>query len=154
MPLMLAEQVLAAFETALKNQVPGVDGRVERDREDAVGEEEYAEAEAAVVVHPESEASRMLAESVDDNEVNVNVEIFVRAKQGAGPWTTRANAFAVLVHARLMAYAWPGFVARVRKTGTNWGADEAGRTPGKLTLSYAVRYLSSARAIDASPNQP
>lgn len=154
MALALSEQVLAAFQAGLLNQIAGIDERVVRDREDAYGEDEFAIDKGGINIKPDDEASRIMGENADDNEITVNVEIYVRAAQD-DPWTKRANAFAVLVHARLMtAGVLPGFLARVRKIGTNWGGDESGRTPGKLTLKYAARYLSHARALDSAPNQP
>jgi hypothetical protein len=134
---------------------------VARDREDGYGEEEYPIAEAAVNIKPSDENTRAMGAVADDNQLNVDLEIYVRAVQNEN-WTTKANAFAVLVHAKLAAYAsWPACVptagdgkAMIRRTGRNWGGDETGRTPGRLTLSYAVRYLSYARALDAQPTQP
>jgi hypothetical protein len=162
MALDLAEQILGAFSAAITAaNITGIGTRIARDREDAFGEDEIPLAEAAVNIKPQDESSRPLGMTSDDNQLNVDLEITVRAAQGEA-WTTKANAFAVLVHAALFAYqSWPGFIPvagdgrpRISRTGRDWGGDKANRTPGKLTVSYAVRYLSSARALDAAPNQP
>src|SRR5262245_48601586 len=98
----LPEQVLAAMLTGLKTPaIAGIGARVERDREDGYAENEYALEEGAVNIKPNDEASRIHGETADDNELTVDVEIMVRAAQGSVPWTTRANAYAKLVHERL-----------------------------------------------------
>jgi len=117
------------------------------------------DSDAAVNIKPDDEVSRNRGERVDDNELGVNVEIYVRSVQGDVPWTTRANAYAVEVHALLASYTgWPSAVAGdedglalIRRTGRNWGGDEMGRTPGRLTIKYAIRYLSHSRALDRAP---
>jgi hypothetical protein len=115
-----------------------------------------------VNVKPDDETTRVHGMVADDNQLNVDVEIFVRAAQGEA-WTTKANAFAVLVHAALVAYSsWPSGFMPVAGDGKPLIAAPAATgaatrqtvRPGRLTVSYAVRYLSSARAFDAAPNQP
>lgn len=145
----LTEQLLAQAQTILLAvpQIAEVGARVERDRED-----DYSERETGSInIKPADESSRVMSESVDDNELMVEIEITVAVAQGAA-WTTIADAIFLAADTRLMnAATWPAWLARVRRTAKRWGGDDGNRTPGLLTVRYAMRFLSNARAADAAP---
>jgi len=144
-----SEQLREHVKTALlaAPQIPEVLGRVERGREDS-----YSEREAGSInIRAEDEQSRVFSEEIDDNEMMVEIEIYVTAEQGV-VWETLADVILVAMHARIMAYAgWAAILARVRKVSVRWAGDPGNRTPGLLTVRYAFRFLSRATAVDAGP---
>lgn len=150
MAASISESVRAAFKTILDPLKPDTVLQVERARED-----EYSARESpSINIKFDSEDSRVHGNSADNNQVGVNVEIYVRPGD-AEVWETKADVIAVAAHALIMAYAsWPAGVARVRKTGATPRSDQGDRTPGLLTLQYAVQFLSSAVALDKPPFQP
>lgn len=147
----LAERVCAAFLDCLLDQIPDVEKNVERARADPLSFDETP----WINIERGDEESRRHGESADDNEMLVDVEIAVRADQTVRVWETKADALAVQAHRLLLAYSkWPSPVARIRKIASKPLRDEADGTAGKLTLTYAVRYLSSAFELDRAPTQP
>lgn len=143
----LSEQIRAAVKTALlaTPQITGVAGRVDRGREDAYSERE----KGSINIRAEDEQTRVMSSTTDDNELIVEIEIYVAPEVD---WETAADAIFVQLHARLLGYAgWEGLVARVRKVSMRWAGDSGNRTPGLLTLRYVFRFLSQAAAVDAQP---
>jgi len=147
----LSEQAREHFKLALlaAPQISGVGSDVHRAREDAFSDTESSD--GAINICAGDEAARALGERVDDNELVVEVEIHVRAAQNE-VWETKADTIAVAAHAKLMAYtSWPVWIAKIRHMGVDRGGDRGNRTPGKETHRYAVRFLSSAQALDTAP---
>lgn len=143
----LSEQIRAAARTALLAlpQITGVDGRVDRGREDAYSERE----QGSINIRAEDEQTRVMSETVDDNELYVEFEIYVAPADG---WETAADAIFVQLHNRLMTYAgWAGLVTRIRKVSARWAGDSGNRQPGLLTVRYVFRFLSQAGAVDRQP---
>ena len=146
----ISELMRAAFYLSLITPTPiaGVDAaHITRAREDL-----YSAAEAnALNVKGEDEQSKPLGEQIDDNELVVQLDIYVRATQ-AQVWETLADALWVKCHARLIAYTpWPAGFAKIRKIGMRFGGYAAELTPGLLTVRYAIRFLNMARAVDEAP---
>lgn len=147
----ISEQARQGFLLALTTPslVPGA-LKVERAREDPYSERESG----SINIKAEDEQTRMLGAHADDNEETVAVEVYVRPADGEN-WETKADAILVAAHARILSYAnWPDGVARVRKTGKTPRSEQGDRTPGLFVLHYAVRFVTSAYALDSTPNQP
>jgi hypothetical protein len=146
----ISELMRAAFYASLITPTPiaGVDAaNITRARQDL-----YSDREAdALNVKGEDEQSKPLGEQIDDNELVVELDIYVRAAQGE-VWETLADALWVKCHARLTAYGtWPAGFAKIRKIGMRFGGFAAELTPGLLTVRYAIRFLNMARAVDEAP---
>jgi hypothetical protein len=149
MAASIAEQIRAAFQAALlaNPQIVGIGDQVFRAREDLYSDREST----AINVVGGTSSARTMSTEIDDNEIEIMVEIFVRAVQDE-VWETKADAIAVTAHAKIMAATMPGTVARISITDRSPLGDNGERTPGKETLKYAVRYLTSAFALDQAPH--
>jgi hypothetical protein len=149
MAASISEQARQAFLTALTTPSPigGLDAtRFTRAREDPYSADE----DSAVNIKADDEQTKKLGTLADDNELLIDVEYYVRG--GDAVWETKADALSVAGHARIRAFTgFPPSVAQVRKVGQRWGGYAADRTPGLLTVKYAVRFLTSADALDGAP---
>lgn len=141
----IAEAVKAALLAA--TQIPEIADRVFRAREDAFSREE----ESAINVTSDSQAIKIFSTEIDDKELTLNVEIYVRGDV----WETLADTIAVQAHPRVMQRdykALDGIVlARVRLIDGDWTSQEGDQTPGKRTMKYAFRYLAMAADITQQP---
>lgn len=150
-PTSISEQIREHFKLALlaATQIPEVENRVFRAREDAISEEETAT--GLINIKAGDEASQKFGSLVDQKELIVDLDIHVRTVQGE-VWETKADIIGVKVHAKLLAYSsWPSQIAQFRHAGVDRGGDRGNRTPGKETHRYAVRFLNSAKALDQGP---
>jgi hypothetical protein len=148
MAASISERFRAAVQACLlaAPQIDGVADRVDRAREDARSADEVSGINIAAADEP----SKRQATTVNDKELHVDIQIFVRAT-GAEVWETVADAIDVAVAARLAAYtSWPIDRPIISETGREWTADEGDDTRGKLTLSYAIRFLNQAGDITAA----
>ena len=145
----IEERIAEAVKAALlaPTQMPEVLDRVFRAREDAFSREE----EASINITSDAQALKIFSTEIDDKELTLNVEIYVRGDV----WETLADAIAVQVHSRVMHRDYLGVdgvaLARVRLLDGDWAAQEGDQTPGKRTLKYAFRYLAMADDITKQP---
>lgn len=146
-----AEKFREAVRTCLV-AAPAMSGvaAVDRAREDKYSDRE----DGSINIKADSVPKRVMGTNAYDCELNLLVEIYVRADQDT-VWETKADAILVAAHARLKAYnAWPAGFARIENVDEDFAGDPEERTPGLLTAKYAIRYLSSSLALDSAPNQP
>lgn len=146
MAASIFERLAEEVKLALLNHVAGVDARVYRAREDAISIEEGD----TINIATDSNAQKVFAAEVDDNEFLLDASIYVRGDV----WETKADAYAVTVHQLVLArdYRAAGLkIACVRLTDQNWTAQEGDQTPGKRSLKFAFRFLTLAGDITAQP---
>lgn len=143
----IEERIAEEVKAALLDQVLGVDSRVFRARKDAFSPDEGGD---SINIDTAEMASRPFSDAVDDNELTIDVSIYVRGDV----WETRADAYAILVHPLLRQrdYLAAGLrISRVRRVDQDWAGDEGDATPGKRTVKYAFRFLTLADDITAQP---
>jgi len=143
----IEERIAEEVKAALLDQVLGVDGRVFRARKDAFSPDEGGD---SINIDTAEMTSRAISEAVDDNELTLDVCLYVRGDV----WESKADVYAVLVHPLLRQrnYLAAGLrIARVRRVEQDWAADEGDATPGKRTVKYAFRFLTLADDITAQP---
>lgn len=146
MSASIFERIAEEVKLALRNQVPGIDERVFRGREDAIGDDEGD----TVNVWTDDNTQRTFSDAIDDNELSIGVSIYVRGDV----WESKADAYAVQIHPLVMKrdYAAAGLkLARVRLTDQAWLAEDGDNTPGKRTMKFAFRFLTYAADITAQP---
>lgn len=144
-PEKIAQAVQAALLAA--TQIAGIADRVYRAREDAIQRDEGD----TINLMSDSEQLQPVSDDVDDAEFILSVQIYVTGDV----WETKADAYALLVHQRILAYDYAGAggvkLARVRRTDGDWGGDEGDQTPGKRTLKYGFRYMAFAADMTRQP---
>jgi len=149
MAASIEERIAEAVKTTLlaATQMPEVLDRVFRAREDAFSREE----EAAINVTSDSQAIKIFSTEIDDKELTLNVEIYVRGDV----WETLADTIAAQAHPRVMSRDYKGLdgiaIAKVRLIDGDWTSQEGDQTPGKRTMKYAFRYLAMADDITQQP---
>lgn len=149
MAASIEERIAEAVKTALlaATQMPEVLGRVFRAREDALSREEGE----TINITSDALAVKSLSTDVDDKELTLNVEIYVRGDV----WETLADAIAVQAHARVMGRGYWAVdaikLAQVRLVDGDWTSQEGDQTPGKRIMKYAFRYLAMAADITKQP---
>ncbi|HZF19504.1 MAG TPA: hypothetical protein VE008_07335 [Burkholderiales bacterium] len=151
-PATIFERIAEEVKTALlQADIPGIEERVERAREDAVTFDDGD----SLNVMMDSNSQKVFSESIDDNELLVDVCISVRATgDSANVWETKADEYARQIHPVVMRrnYFAAGLkIARVRLTDQDWQAEAGDNTPGKRTLKYSVRFLTLADDITQQP---
>lgn len=149
MAASIEERIAAAVKTALlaAPQMTEIAGRVERARSDSISADEGE----TINVSSDALAVKSLSNEVDDKELTLNLELYVRGVT----WETLADAIAVQAHARVMGhnyYTAEGIkLAQVRLVDADWVADQGDQTPGKRTMKYAFRFLSMVEDITKQP---
>jgi hypothetical protein len=148
MTASIPERIAAAVQAALLAEpvMNEVVDRVERAREDAFSREEIAD--GAINIRSGDERTRRHSDEADDNELDIDIEINVRA---GDVWETAADAIAVQVHARVKSYDYGLKIALISKAGRSPKGEAGDYTPGQLTLTYTFRYLTLAADITAQP---
>lgn len=144
----IPEKIAQAVQAALlaEPQITGIEGRIERAREDSIQRSEGD----TVNLMSDSEQLQPVADDVDDCEYILSVQIYV----AGDVWETKADAYALLVHRRILGcdYAAAGAkLARVRRTDGDWGGDQGDATPGKRTLKYGFRYMAFSADMTKQP---
>lgn len=141
------ERIPEEVKTALlAAAIAGIGTRVYRARQDAIALDEGD----TLNVETDANNQKTFSEALDDNELLIDVEIYVRGDV----WETKADAYALAVHPIVMGrnYGAAGLrIARVRLTDQAWTAQEGDGTPGKRTLKYAFRFFTLAADISAQP---
>lgn len=146
MAASIFERIAEEVRAALLNNVAGVDARVFRAREDAISIDDGD----TINIATDSNGQKVFSDAVDDNELLLDVCIYVRGDV----WETKADLYAVVVHPLVMQrnYGAAGLrIARVRLTDQDWTGQDGDSTPGKRTLKFAFRFLSLAGDITAQP---
>lgn len=149
MATSIEERIAEAMKTALlaTPTMPEIGDRVFRAREDAFNREE----EAAINITTDGFSVKSLSAMVDDKELTLNVQIYVRGDV----WETLADAIAIQAHQRVMHRDYLGIdgigIAQVRLVDADWISEEGDQTPGKRTMKYSYRYLSLAGDITIQP---
>ena len=149
MSASIEERIAEAVKTALlaAPQITEVAERVDRAREDSRHREEGD----SINISSDALAVKGLSSGVDDKELTLSVEIYVRGDV----WETRADAIAVQLHGRIMRRNYQGVdgivLAQVRLVDGDWTGQEGDQTPGKRTMKYAFRYLAMADDITTQP---
>jgi len=146
MSASIFERVAEEVKVALLNHVAGVDDRVFRAREDAIGIDEGD----TLNVFTDGNQQRTFSDTVDDNELTIAVAIYVRGDV----WETKVDVYAVLLHPLVMRHSYSAAglkIARVRLTDQDWVAEGGDATPGKRVMRYAFRFLTLADDITAQP---
>jgi hypothetical protein len=149
MSASIEERIAEAVKAALlaTPQIAEVADRVDRAREDSRHREEGE----SINIISDAMAVRSLSDEVDDKELTLNVEIYVRGDV----WETRADAIAIQAHTRVMRRNYKSTdsiaLARLRLVDGDWTGQEGDQTPGKRIMKYAFRYLAMADDITLQP---
>lgn len=147
MAASIAERIAAVVQGTLASPaITGIGTNVFRAREDALTREDGD----MLNVVCDAEALRVHSDDLDDCELTLDVQIHVNGDV----WETKADAYAVQAHARIMACDYLGAgirLARVRRSDGDWSAEAGDQTPGKRTLKYAFRYFTFAADITKQP---
>jgi hypothetical protein len=141
------ERIAEEVRITLAGNVSGIGTRVFRAREDAISFDEGD----TLNISTDSNAQKVMSDAVDDNELLIDVTIYVRGDV----WETKADHYAIIICPLVMRrdYMSAGLnIARVRLTDQDWNADPADATPGKRTLKFAYRFLTLADDISAQPH--
>ena len=137
MAASIEERIAEAVKTALlaAPQIAEVAARVDRAREDARHREEGE----SINVTSEALAVKSLSTAIDDKELTLNVEIYVRGDV----WETLADVIAVQAHTRIMRRNYKSAdnidLAQLRLVDGDWTSQDGDQTPGKRTMKYAFQ---------------
>ena len=102
----------------------------------------------AIVIMPVDEDVRRMGSFTDVHVLTLAIEIFTRGD----PWDSIADATAEAAHRVLVNDpVILSYQADVRKIATAYESQEADRTAGVLTSTYAITYLAKASDVAAGP---
>lgn len=125
-------------------QITGVDGRVERNREDAYTREEGS----GINLRSVSDPLRPISDEIDDCEYTLSADIYVFGAD----WEKQADAIAVEVEKRLRDYTYTGIkLTHLRRLGGEWDGDGVDNTPGKREVQFAYRFLVFSMDMTKQP---
>lgn len=141
MSASVREQILARLQALLLAAATPAGSNVFRSREVGLPIRETP----AIVIRPDGEDDEPFGDRNDRHVLEVELVFVVRGD----PWDSLADAIAVPAHAAVVAdpvlLDLVGDV--IRKTGSQWVAEEADHTAGALITRYRFQYLTSIRDI-------